>query len=152
MDHRSKVIVSVGVAAILVSIGVFVVLYSGYEHRVTFVTDPDNLAQYFEIVDEETGETSKLEKGAKVYDNSIIRSNSSSIRWSGDPVVSTDSSTVTCTCGIDGDGRTQFILWVHGADILGAEMVDGALCVHVTDTIYNFAVSLSLSYPPEKSA
>lgn len=150
MDQRSKIIVAVGVSAILISIGVFVALYSGYEHRVTFVTDPDGLAQYFEIVDEETGKTSPVEKGAVAYDKTIIRSNSPSIIWTGEPVVSQESSTVTCKCVVPGDDRTLLVIWVHGADIMGAEMKDEVLQIHVTDTIFNFALSLSLSEQPER--
>lgn len=141
MNNRSKVIVAVGSAAILISIGIFVVLYVNYQQCITFVTDPDNLAQYFVVVDDDSGETSPVEKGAKVFEKSTIRSNSEAITWLGDPVVSLDSMTVRCKCTVLGESK-QILIWIHGADLLGAELIDGALCVHVTDTYYNFALAI----------
>ncbi len=142
MDQRSKTIVVVGVAAILISLGIFVVLYSGYEHRISFVTDPDDLAKYFVVVDDDTGETNPLAKGSMVFDRTTITSNTDDIIWNSDPATF-DNSTVICHCTLGGTDY-RFVMWIHGADLLGAELKDGKLCVHVTDTIFNFALALSL--------
>jgi len=144
MDQRSKTIVAVGIAAVLISLGIFIVLYSGYEHRITFVTDPDDMAKSFVVVDEDTGKVNPVEKGATVFDYTTIRSNTTEITWVGEPEI-TDGSPIKCKCKEVDDSRDLFTMWIHGADILGAELVDGVLCVHVTDTYYNFALALGLS-------
>jgi hypothetical protein len=142
MDRRSKTIVTVGVTAIILSLAAFVVLYSENDHRITFVTDPDGIADLFAVIDEDTGVLSALEKGVKVGDKTTIRSDTDEIVWA-EKLKKENEHTVVIECYYKGELRT-FVLWVNGADLTSAEVLDGVFYVHVTDIHYNFAVSISL--------
>jgi hypothetical protein len=146
MDRRSKIILTVGVTAVVLSMLAFAVLYSENENKLTFLTDVDGIAYAFVIGDADTGETHALEKGAITYPHTFIACESSNFVWTDNVKINDDHNMIRCNCKFVGT-EYLFVLFVNGAQITDAMLVDGQLRVNLDVDSFYMAVSLVLSEP-----
>ena len=142
MERRSMIILTIGIVAIAISASVFAMLLMSSDHKVTFLMDHDDLAYGFVIVDEDTGETHPLERGADIYDRTTIRCVSDDFQWIGG--ININGNMIECGCHINGKD-CMVVLWTNGARVTDADMIDGQLNIHLTEMRYCLAISLSLS-------
>lgn len=143
-DNRMVVILIIGAVAIGLSLAACGLLLSSNDHKVTFLSDRDNIAYAFVIEDNSTGEIHPLAKGAYIKEGATIRCESDDFVWVGNVWVDPNSSAVDCQCIYKGS-ECKFTLWTNGAKITDAELEDGRLTMDLTKMHYCMAMSLTIA-------
>lgn len=143
-DSRAAVILFIGAVLIAVSLAACTFLLSNNDHKVTFLSDRDNIAYGFVIEDRQTGEVHPLEKGAEIYDGAIIRCISEDFEWKTKPWIDANANMVECICTHKGSWYS-FVLWTNGANIMHAEVIEGQLTLDIEKMHYCMAMSLSIT-------
>ncbi len=142
-NNRAVVILIIGAVAIGLSLAACALLLSNNDHKVTFLSDRDNIAYAFVIEDNSTGEVLPLEKGAYIKEGATIRCESDDFKWDGNVIVDPNSSVVDCHCIYKGSAYV-FSLWTNGAKIMDAKLEEGHLTMELAKMHYCMAMSLSI--------